>query len=436
MRMYDIIYKKREKKVLSKEEINFVVNSYVKGEIPDYQISAFLMAVFLNGMTEEELGFLTDSMTNSGKKYDLSSIKKPKVDKHSTGGVGDGVSLSLAPLVASCGVVVPMMSGRGLGHTGGTLDKLESIPGFNVNLSEKDFVNQLKKIGVAIISQSEEVAPADKKFYVLRDTTATVDSIPLISASIMSKKLAEGTDALVLDVKTGNGAFMEKFSDAIKLAQTMVNIGKRCGKKMVAVISDMNQPLGEYAGNSLEIFQTIKILQNQGPKDITELIYYLGTKMLILGGVAKTDSDARKMLEKQLVSGAALEKFRQMIKMQKGDVRVVDDPEKFLPKAKNVVPIVSSKNGYVNFIDVKLVGNCIAQLGAGREKISDKIDYSVGIRFMKKFGEPVTKNEPLMVVHYNDEKKFLEVKEKLNSVYKIFPTKPKNKLKLVYKEIQ
>jgi pyrimidine-nucleoside phosphorylase len=375
-------------------------------------------------------------MTNSGKKYDLSSIKKPKVDKHSTGGVGDGVSLSLAPLVASCGVVVPMMSGRGLGHTGGTLDKLESIPGFNVNLSEKDFINQLKKIGVAIISQSEEVAPADKKFYVLRDTTATVDSIPLISASIMSKKLAEGTDALVLDVKTGNGAFMEKFSDAIKLAQTMVNIGKRCGKKMVAVISDMNQPLGEYAGNSLEIFQTIKILQNQGPKDITELIYYLATKMLILGGVAKTDSDARKMLEKQLVSGAALEKFRQMIKMQKGDVRVVDDPEKFLPKAKNVVPIVSSKNGYVNFIDVKLVGNCIAQLGAGREKISDKIDYSVGIRFMKKFGEPVTKNEPLMVVHYNDEKKFLEVKEKLNSVYKIIPTKPKNKLKLVYKEIQ
>ncbi|MFQ3675351.1 MAG: thymidine phosphorylase [Endomicrobiia bacterium] len=436
MRMYDIIYKKREKKSLSKEEINFVVNSYVKGEIPDYQISAFLMTIFLNGMTKEELGFLTDSMTNSGKKYNLSEIKIPKVDKHSTGGVGDGVSLSLAPLVASCGVVVPMMSGRALGHTGGTLDKLESIKGFNVNLTEKDFIKQLKKIGVAIISQSEQIAPADKKFYALRDTTATVDSIPLIAASIMSKKLAEGTDALVLDVKTGNGAFMEKFSDAKKLAQTMVDIGKNCGKKMFAVISDMNQPLGEHAGNSLEIFQAIKILQNSGPKDITELIYYLGTKMLVLAGVVKTDSEARKILEKKLISGDALKKFRQMVEMQNGDVRVVDNPEKFLPKAKYVIPVVSTKNGYINFIDVKLAGNCIAQLGAGREKISDKIDYSVGIRFMKKLGDYVEKKEPLMFVYYNDEKKFSKIKNKLSLIYKITQTKPEKTIKLIYQEIK
>ncbi len=436
MRMYDIIYKKRNKEFLSKEEIDFVINSYVKNKIPDYQVSAFLMAIFLNGMTKQEVVFLTESMTNSGKKYDLSSIKSPKVDKHSTGGVGDGVSLSLAPLVASCGVVVPMISGRSLGHTGGTLDKLESINGFNVNLTEEKFITQLNNIGVAIISQSDKIVPADRKIYALRDATATVDSIPLIAASIMSKKLAEGTDALVLDVKTGNGAFMEKFSDAKMLAQTMVDIGKNCGKKIIAAISDMNQPLGEYAGNSLEIFQAIKILKNEGPKDIMELIYFLGTKMLLLSGVVKNSLEGYKILEHKIVTGKALEKFKQMIKFQNGDVRVIEDPKKHLPWAKFVKPIFSLQDGYVNYIDTKLIGNLISQLGAGRENVSSKIDYSVGIQFVKKVSDKVYEKEPIMYIYFNDKEKFFQIKKSLEKVYKITKIKKTNNHKLVYQEIK
>ncbi len=433
MRAYDIILKKRNNEKLSKEEIEYVVLEYTKGTIPDYQMAAFLMAVYFNSMDEKELFYFTDAMKNSGKVLDLSSIDKPKVDKHSTGGVGDGVSLSLAPLVASCDVVVPMISGRGLGHTGGTLDKLESIEGFNVNLTETEFIKQLKKIGVAITGQTQNLVPADKKIYALRDVTATVDSIPLITASIMSKKLAEGIDGLLLDVKTGNGAFMEKFEDSVKLAKTMVEIGKKAKKKVLALITDMNQPLGEYIGNALEVYQAIKILKNEGPKDITELVIYEAAKMLLLAGVEQNFDSAKKKVTKKLSSGEALEKFRQMVELQKGNTKVIDN-EEILIKAKYKKPILSNKSGYITYIDTKLVGVCCCVLGAGRTKIEDKIDYTVGFKILKKINDFVEKNEPLLYVYYNDEQKFNQIKQKLISAFKISNQKTKN-LKLIYKEI-
>ncbi len=433
MRVYDIIIKKRNGKSLTKEEIDLVIKGYISGNIPDYQMSALLMCIYFNGMDKKELKYFTESMKNSGKVLDLSSIDKPKVDKHSTGGVGDGVSISLAPLVASFDVVVPMISGRGLGHTGGTLDKLESIPGFRVNLTEQEFIDQLKKIGVAIIGQTEDLVPADKKIYALRDTTATVDSIHLIAASIMSKKLAEGTDALLLDVKTGNGAFMEKFEDSYNLAKTMVEIGKNFNKKVKALITDMNQPLGEYVGNALEIYQAIKILKNEGPKDITELVVYEATKMLQLAGVEKNFEKAKSKVLSKLSSGEALEKFRQMIEFQKGNPKIVENP-KLLPQAQYCEPLVSHKSGFISYINTNSVGIACCILGAGREKIEDKIDYSVGLRMVKKLNDYVEKNEPLMYIYYNDKIKFEKAKELLISSYKISSKKTKS-LKLVYKEI-
>ncbi len=433
MRVYDIIIKKRNGQSLTKQEIDFVISEYISGSIPDYQMSALLMCIYFNGMDKKELTYFTESMKNSGKVLDLSSIDKPKVDKHSTGGVGDGVSLSLAPLVACFDVVVPMISGRGLGHTGGTLDKLESIPGFKVNLTEQEFINQLKKIGVAIIGQTEDLVPADKKIYALRDTTATVDSIPLIAASIMSKKLAEGTDALLLDVKTGNGAFMEKFEDSFNLGKTMVEIGKSFNKKVKALITDMNQPLGEYIGNALEVYQAIKILKNEGPKDITELVIYEATKMLQLVGLEKNFEKAKSKVLYKLFSGEALEKFRQMIESQKGNPKIVENP-KLLPQVQYCEPIVSQKSGFVSYINTKNIGIACCILGAGREKIEDKIDYSVGLRILKKLNDYVEKNEPLMYVYYNDKTKFEKAKELLISSYKISSKKTKP-LKLVYKEI-
>ena len=433
MRVYDIIIKKRNGQSLTKQEIDFVISEYISGSIPDYQMSALLMCIYFNGMDKKELTYFTESMKNSGKVLDLSSIDKPKVDKHSTGGVGDGVSLSLAPLVACFDVVVPMISGRGLGHTGGTLDKLEAIPGFKVNLTEEEFINQLKKIGVAIIGQTEDLVPADKKIYALRDTTATVDSIPLIAASIMSKKLAEGTDALLLDVKTGNGAFMEKFEDSFNLGKTMVEIGKSFNKKVKALITDMNQPLGEYIGNALEVYQAIKILKNEGPKDITELVIYEATKMLQLVGVEKNFEKAKSKVLYKLFSGEALEKFRQMIESQKGNPKIVENP-KLLPQVQYCEPIVSQKSGFVSYINTKNIGIACCILGAGREKIEDKIDHSVGLRILKKLNDYVEKNEPLMYVYYNDKTKFEKAKELLISSYKISSKKTKP-LKLVYKEI-
>ncbi len=433
MRMYDIILKKRNGDPLTKEEIEYVVFGYTRNEIPDYQMASFLMAVYFNGMDKTELLYFTQAMINSGKKVDLSKINKPKVDKHSTGGVGDGVSLSLAPLVASCDIVVPMISGRGLGHTGGTLDKLESIPGFKVNLSYEEFLSQLEEIGVAIAGQTEDLVPADKKIYALRDVTATVDSIPLIAASIMSKKLAEGTDALLLDVKTGNGAFMQKYKDALALAKTMVEIGNNYGIKTVALITDMNQPLGEYVGNALEVYQAIKILKNEGPKDITELVVYQAAKMLQLAGVEKNFSLAKKKIMTKLSSGVALEKFKQLIEKQKGNPKIIDDT-KLLPQAKFCEPVLSRKSGYVSYIDTKQIGLSLCILGGGRQKISDKIDHSVGLKIVKKLNDYVEINEPLVYVYYNNSAIYEKVKQLILSSYKISDKKVKT-VKLIYTEI-
>lgn len=433
MRMYDIILKKRNGDPLTKEEIEYVVFGYTRNEIPEYQMASFLMAVYFNGMDKTELLYFTQAMINSGKKVDLSKINKPKVDKHSTGGVGDGVSLSLAPLVASCDIVVPMISGRGLGHTGGTLDKLESIPGFKVNLSYEEFLSQLEEIGVAIAGQTEDLVPADKKIYALRDVTATVDSIPLIAASIMSKKLAEGTDALLLDVKTGNGAFMQKYKDALALAKTMVEIGNNYGIKTVALITDMNQPLGEYVGNALEVYQAIKILKNEGPKDITELVVYQAAKMLQLAGVEKNFSLAKKKIMTKLSSGVALEKFKQLIEKQKGNPKIIDDT-KLLPQAKFCEPVLSRKSGYVSYIDTKQIGLSLCILGGGRQKISDKIDHSVGLKIVKKLNDYVEINEPLVYVYYNNSAIYEKVKQLILSSYKISDKKVKT-VKLIYTEI-
>ncbi|MCX7716512.1 MAG: thymidine phosphorylase [Endomicrobia bacterium] len=433
MRMYDLILKKRNGKHLTKEEVEYILQGYVNNEIPDYQMSSFLMAVYFNGMDKKELLWFTQAMINSGKKVNLSSIRKPKVDKHSTGGVGDGVSLSLAPLVASFDIVVPMISGRGLGHTGGTLDKLESIPGFTTNLSYDKFLSQLQKIGVAIVGQTEDLVPADKKIYALRDTTATVDSIPLIAASIMSKKLAECIDALLLDVKTGNGAFMEKYDDAIKLAKTMVQIGKEYGVKTIALITDMNQPLGEYVGNALEVYQAVKILKNEGPKDITELVVYQATKMLQLAGVEKNFNSAKQKVLSKLSSGEALEKFKQLIEEQKGNPEIINNP-KLLPQAKYCEPVLAEKSGYVNYINTKLIGIASCILGGGRQKISDKIDYSVGLRIVKKLNDYVKINEPLVYVYYNNHTLYEQVKNLILTSYRISNKKTIGN-KIVYKEI-
>jgi pyrimidine-nucleoside phosphorylase len=409
MNVYEIILKKRSGQALSKEEIQFFVNGYTKGTIPDYQFSAFLMAVYFQGMSFNETTALTDAMMHSGKVFNLSSIPGIKIDKHSTGGVGDKVSLILAPLVAvcgacpapfdkksiekisnfecditqpdkRCGVVVPMVSGRGLGHTGGTLDKLESIPGFRTDLTENEFKTQLKKIGVAMMGQTKELAPADKKIYALRDVTATVDSIPLIAASIMSKKLAEGIDGLVLDVKTGSGAFMRELNDAKKLAKVMIEIGKRIGKKVIALITNMEQPLGNMVGNALEVIESIECLKGKGPTDLMQVTMALAEEMLTM---KVKSQEVRKMIEEAIESGAALEKFRAIIKAQDGDERVINN-YKLLPQPKYKRQVKSPKTGYIHKIDALLIGLLSVELGCGKRTIDDKIDDSAGFIFKKK----------------------------------------------------
>lgn len=428
MRAYDIIYKKRNGEKLNKEEINFFVGSFTKGEIPDYQAAAFLMALFLRGMNGKETSLLTEAMSESGEKLDLSSVPGMKVDKHSTGGVGDGISLALAPLVAACGVPVPMISGRGLGHTGGTLDKLETIPGFRVHLSKEEFVNQLKKIGVAIAGQTAELAPADKKFYALRDVTATVDSIPLISASILSKKFAEGCDALVLDVKTGSGAFMQTKKDAICLAKGMVEIGKRSGKKIVALISDMNQPLGRMIGNALEIEQAIEILngkESSSTKSFIELTEILGGWMLFLGGACKNFKQGKEKIQQARLDGSGLKKFRELVEMQGGDPRVCDAPQKVLPQSKKLKAIPSSWKGVVSSMNARTVGVASLLLGAGREKQESEIDPAAGIVLHKKVGDQVERGEFLAEFHFSAGDK-LDVAEKtFLSAIKIGKVRPK-----------
>ncbi len=400
-RAVDVIRKKRDGVELSSAEIDWLVASYTRGEIPDYQISAWLMAVVLRGMTRAETAALTDSMLHSGDVLDFTTIPAKKVDKHSTGGVGDKTSLVLAPVAAAAGLAVPMISGRGLGHTGGTLDKLESIPGFNVNLSTADFRRVLETCGCAMIGQTPQIAPADRKLYALRDVTGTVESPYLICASIMSKKLAEGIDALVLDVKTGSGAFMKKEEDAVFLAELMVETGQRMGKKVVALITDMDQPLGSMVGNSLEVVECVDILKGAGPKDLRDLCDELAAWMLFLGGVVPSVDAGEEMNSKLIASGKAFEKFKQMVELQGGDPRAIDDTTK-LPQASNSTEVLSLGSGFLTSFQCEQVGTACVVLGGGRERKEDSVDPAVGIVLHKKLGDAVAKNEPLATIHHND----------------------------------
>ena len=393
-RAIDVIRKKRDAVELSGEEIEALVNAYTAGDVPDYQVSAWLMAVVLKGMTRPETAALTDAMLHSGEVLDLSSLPAKKVDKHSTGGVGDKTSLVLAPLAAAAGVTVPMISGRGLGHTGGTLDKLEAIPGFNVNLPVADFRRVLEKIGCCMIGQTAEIAPADRKLYALRDVTGTVESPYLICASIMSKKLAEGIDALVLDVKTGSGAFMKNEKDAVFLAELMVETGERMGKQVVALITDMDQPLGLKIGNALEVVECIEIMQGGGPNDLRELCLELAGWMLHLGGVANSVADGRAQSEKLIASGKALERFRQMIAMQGGDPRVIDDPMK-LPQAKHTMQVVSARQGYVSAMQCEQIGTACVILGGGRERKKIRSIHQSGLCCIRKLAMRSPRANPL-----------------------------------------
>ena len=400
MRMIDFIEKKRDGKSLTKEEIEFFVNGYTHGEVPDYQASSLAMAIFFQDMNDEERAALTMSMVNSGEKIDLSDINGIKVDKHSTGGVGDTTTLVLAPLVAAVGVPVAKMSGRGLGHTGGTIDKLESVKGFNVEISEKDFIKLVNDNQVAVIGQSGNLTPADKKLYALRDVTGTVNSIPLIASSIMSKKIAAGADAIVLDVKTGSGAFMKTLDDAEALAHAMVRIGNNVGRNTMAIISDMSQPLGNAIGNALELKEAIATLKGNGPKDLTELVLTLGSQMVVLAEQATSLDEARQMLIDAIKTGKALNKFKTFLSNQGGDDSIVDSPEK-LPSAKYQVEFKAKKDGYITEIIANEIGVASMMLGAGRQTKEDVIDLGVGIVLNKKVGEHVEKGENILTIHTN-----------------------------------
>ena len=400
MRMIDIIEKKRDGKSLTKEEIEFFVNGYTHGEVPDYQASSLAMAIFFQDMNDEERAALTMSMVNSGERIDLSDINGIKVDKHSTGGVGDTTTLVLAPLVAAVGVPVAKMSGRGLGHTGGTIDKLESVKGFNVEISEKDFIKLVNDNQVAVIGQSGNLTPADKKLYALRDVTGTVNSIPLIASSIMSKKIAAGADAIVLDVKTGSGAFMKTLDDAEALAHAMVRIGNNVGRNTMAIISDMSQPLGNAVGNSLELKEAIATLKGNGPKDLTELVLTLGSQMVVLAEQATSLDEARQMLIDAIKTGKALNKFKTFLSNQGGDDSIVDSPEK-LPSAKYQVEFKAKKDGFITEIIANEIGVASMMLGAGRQTKEDVIDLGVGIVLNKKVGEHVEKGENILTIHTN-----------------------------------
>jgi pyrimidine-nucleoside phosphorylase len=407
MRAVDLIRKKRDSGEHSREEIEFLISGYTRGEIPDYQIAAWLMSAWIRGLSRAETTALTQAMLHSGEVLDLSSLPGKKVDKHSTGGVGDKTSLILAPIVAAGGLIVPMLSGRGLGHTGGTLDKLESIPGFNTNLSLKDFRRVLGECGMALIGQTAEIAPADKKIYALRDATSTVENTGLICASIMSKKLAEGLDALVLDVKTGSGAFMKREEDAVGLAEVMVEAGKSMGKKMVALITDMDQPLGRAAGHANEIIECVEVLNGKGPADLRELSVELSAWMFYLGEKTKGVEEGRRLAERMISSGEAREKFKQCIRLQGGDERVIDEPN-LLPKANSKVDVSSNAGGVLVATDCEQFGIALAMLGGGRETKEDRIDHAVGLEFHKRIGERIEMGEPLATIHYNSDAK-LEV---------------------------
>ncbi|MEI6633793.1 MAG: thymidine phosphorylase [Chlamydiota bacterium] len=433
MRAYEIILKKRDGKRLEDREIEFMIEGYTKNTIPDYQMAAFLMAVFIRGMAPGETTALTMAMLRSGDTIDLRAIGKKTVDKHSTGGVGDKTSLVLAPIVAASGIPIPMMSGRGLGHSGGTLDKLESIPGFRTNLTEKEFVAAIKKVGCAIIGQTRSLAPADKKIYMLRDVTATVDSIPLICGSIMSKKLAAGPDAFVFDIKTGNGAFMSTMELAEELARTMTAVAKNAGKDVVTLITDMNQPMGREIGNALEIRETIRALRGDCPQDLKELVLGLAQWMMVFGGAAKDIKDGYRIAEENLMDGKGLEKFSQMVAQQGGDPSVVDNPD-MLASAKHREEIAAPEDGYLGSVNTLEVGLCGVALGAGRDSVDATIDMAVGFTVNKKIGDPVKKGESLLTVHYNDRKKADGIRGRLLKAFVIQGT-PAKRPPMIYKTV-
>lgn len=430
--MYDIIDKKRQGKTLEKSEIEYFVENYAAGQIPDYQASALLMAICINGMTDDETYDLTDAMLHSGRIIDLSAIPGLKVDKHSTGGVGDKVSLVLGPMMAACGLKFAKMSGRGLGHTGGTLDKLESIPGLEVQLPIERFIDQVTRIGLAIIGQTKEIVPADKKLYALRDVTATVQSIPLIASSIMSKKLADGSDIQLLDVKYGNGAFMTNIDDATKLATLMVRIGKKAGKKTCAEITNMNQPLGYEVGNINEVVEAINALHGKGPKDLMDLCYSSGSTLLVMAKMASNTDTAKKRLEEVINDGSAFQYFCRMVQAQGGDVRFVQDPSLF-PKARYKEEVLSVTDGYIQTMDTKMIGEASCKIGAGREKEGDIIDHTAGISIHKKIGDMIHKGESIMTI-FSERPNIEAIARQLTHALTIAPTKPLP-LKMVEKRI-
>jgi pyrimidine-nucleoside phosphorylase len=418
MRMVDLILKKRNSCKLTKEEIEYIVNGYVKGEIPDYQVSSLFMAIFFKGMSDEETANLTMTMVNSGDVVDLSSIPGIKVDKHSTGGVGDTTTLILAPLVAAAGIPVAKMSGRGLGHTGGTLDKLESIPGFDIKLKGQEFLDAVKDVGASIVGQTQNLVPADAKFYALRDVTGTIESIPLIASSIMSKKIAAGADAIVLDVKTGSGAFMKTLEDSFALAKAMVDIGTNVGRDTMAVITDMDQPLGMAIGNALEVKEAIEVLKGEAKGQLKDVALTLGAYMLKLAKKADTLEQGIAMLDELIENGKAAEKFKEIIARQGGDKRVVDDLN-YLPLAKNIIEVKAETSGYVNKIKTQQIGHSAMILGAGRETKQSEIDLTVGMVLKKRVGEIVNKGDVLAEFYINDESKFEEAKRLLLDAYEI-----------------
>jgi pyrimidine-nucleoside phosphorylase len=434
MRAVDLIRRKRDSGELTREEIEQFIAAYTAGNIPDYQMSAWLMAVVLRGMTRPEIAALTEAMLHSGSVFDFSDLPGRKVDKHSTGGVGDKPSLIIAPIVAAGGLKVPMISGRGLGHSGGTLDKLESIPGFNVNLSLTEFRRVLSTCGCALIGQTAEIAPADKKIYALRDVTGTVESPALICASIMSKKLAEGIDALVLDVKTGSGAFMKKIEDAVNLAELLVETGKRMGKNVVALITDMNQPLGRKAGNAVEVVESIEVLGGAGPADLRELCLELAAWMFLVGERVKTLDEGKKLSADLIANGQAREKFREIVGLQGGDVGVVDDPMR-LARARQTLDVIAASSGFISSIQCENLGVAGVVLGGGREKKEDKIDPAVGLEFHKRIGDAVESGEPLCTLHYNSDARLPEARSLAESAYRIEPEKPKTIPPLIHRVI-
>lgn len=424
MTVVELIERKRNGGRLSAGELRALMHAYADGSVPDYQMSAFAMAVYFRGMDDEEIEALTTAMLDSGRMLELSHITMPKVDKHSTGGVGDKVSLILAPLVAACGVAVPMMSGRGLGHTGGTLDKLESIPGFRTGLSIEETAAQLASLGVALIGQTQQIAPADRKFYALRDATATVEAIPLIAASIMSKKLAEGLNGLVLDVKTGAGAFMTKLDDSITLAKTMIALGQRRGCETIALLTDMDAPLGDACGNALEVEESIHCLRGEGPKDLREIVLALAAEMLLVAKVVPTAKEGRARAEAALSSGAALDKFRAIVQAQGGHPGVVDNPVAVLPRAPIRARVEAARGGIVQRVEPRVIGRAIIALGGGRTRVEDQIDPAVGIVMHVRPGTRVERGQPIATVHARDEETRAAAEAALREAIKLGESAP------------